>query len=98
MDKVVTRFLAMPVCNIATGQSLFDALEAELSSRSIAWENAVGFASDDASVMVGICNCSQSCAGETGQYIQPGMCMPPCCIVCSVWSKGSTFFCRQPSG
>ena len=54
---MVTRFLAMPVCNIATGQSLFDdALEAELSSRSIPWENAVGFASDCASVMVGIRN------------------------------------------
>ena len=56
LGMAVTRFLAMPVCNIATGQSLFDALEAELSSRSIPWENAVGFASDSASVMVGIRN------------------------------------------
>ena len=56
LSKVVTCFLAMPVCNIATGQSLFDALEAELSSRSIPWENAVGFASDSASVMVGVRN------------------------------------------
>lgn len=30
LGKVVTRFLAMPVCNIATGQGLFDDLEAEL--------------------------------------------------------------------
>ena len=56
LDKVVTRFLAMPVCNIASGQSLFDALEAELSSRLIPWKNVVGFASDSASVMVGIRN------------------------------------------
>ena len=53
LGKAVTRFLAMPVCNIATGQSLFDALETELLSRSISWENVVGFASDSASVMVG---------------------------------------------
>ena len=35
MGKVVTCFLAMPVCNIATGQSLFDALEAELSRQIV---------------------------------------------------------------
>ena len=56
MSKVVTCFLAKPVCSIAIGQSLFDGLEAELSSRSIPWSNAVGFASDRASVMIGICN------------------------------------------
>ena len=48
-----TCFFAMPVCNIATGQSLFDVFEAELLSRSIPWKNVVGFASDSASVMVG---------------------------------------------
>ena len=56
LGKVVTRFLAMPVCNIATGQSLFNALEAELSSRLIPWEKAIGYALDSASVMVGIHN------------------------------------------
>ena len=56
LSKVVTRFLAVPVCNSATAQSLFDALEAELSSRSIPWKNTVGFASDSASVMVGVRN------------------------------------------
>ena len=40
LGKSVTRFIAMPVCNIATGQSLFDVLEAELLSR---WMNVVGF-------------------------------------------------------
>ena len=53
LGKTVTRFLAMPVCNIATAQSLFGALDTELMSRSIPWENVVGFASDSASVMVG---------------------------------------------
>ena len=51
--KVVTRFLAMPVCNISTAQALFDAIESEFDSYSIPWSNVVGFASDIASVMVG---------------------------------------------
>ena len=51
--KVVTRFLAMPVCNIGTAQALFDAIESEFDSYSIPWSNVVGFASDTASVMVG---------------------------------------------
>lgn len=53
---MVTRFLAIPVCNIATAQRLFDALDIELSNRAIPWENAVGFASYSASVMIGIRN------------------------------------------
>ena len=51
--KTVTRFLAMPVCNIAIGQSLFDALYTVLSERGIPWSNVVGFCYDSASVMVG---------------------------------------------
>ena len=53
IGRVVTQFLGMPVCNIATGQSLFDALSHELASRGIPWSNVIGFASDSASVMVG---------------------------------------------
>ena len=64
LATVVTRFLGMPVCNIATGQALFDAVEKELSDRSIPWENAVGFASDSASVMVGVRNSVLSCVRE----------------------------------
>ena len=56
LATVVTRFLGMSVCNIATGEALFDALEKELSHRSIPWKNAVGFTSDSASVMVGLRN------------------------------------------
>ena len=33
--KTVTRFLSMPVCNIATAQNLFDALSNALSERNI---------------------------------------------------------------
>ena len=54
--EVVVRFLDCPVCNIATGDTFFQALEATLQSRSIPWHNAIGFASDSASVMVGIRN------------------------------------------
>ena len=49
----VTRLLAMPVCNIATAETLFNALEEEIVKRAIPWRNVVGFASDSASVMVG---------------------------------------------
>ena len=52
IGRVVTQFLGMPVCNIATGQSLFDALSHKLASRGIPWSNVTGFASDSASVMV----------------------------------------------
>ena len=43
----------MPVCNIATVQTLFDALATVLSERGIPWSNVIGFCSDSASVMVG---------------------------------------------
>ena len=52
----VTRFLAMPVCNTSTAEALFDALEKELAARAIPWSNLVGYASDTASVMVGVHN------------------------------------------
>ena len=53
LDKVVTRFLDAPVCNIATGESLFNALAGALEMRQIPWEKLIGYASDSASVMVG---------------------------------------------
>ena len=52
----ITRFLAMPVCNIATAEVLFNALAQELESRNIPWSNVIGYASVTASVMVGIRN------------------------------------------
>ena len=51
-EQPVTRFLCMPVCNIATAQSLFTAIEQEFESRNIPWDNLIGYASDTASVMV----------------------------------------------
>eukprot|EP00117_Sycon_ciliatum_P018085 scpid100626/ scgid16838/ Zinc finger BED domain-containing protein 5; Transposon-derived Buster1 transposase-like protein len=52
-EQAVTRFLSMPVCNIATGESLFQAIHKELQCHDIPWANVVGFCSDSASVMVG---------------------------------------------
>ena len=51
-DEVVDRFLDCPVCNIATGENLFEALADVLQKRDIPWKNVVGFASDSASVIV----------------------------------------------
>ena len=52
-QEPVTRFLCMPVCNIATAESLFTAIEREFDSCKIPWRNMIGYASDTASVMVG---------------------------------------------
>ena len=49
----ITKFLAMPVCNVATGENMFNALSMEMYSRNIPWSNVIGYASDTASVMVG---------------------------------------------
>ena len=70
-QKAVTRFLAMPVCNISTAEALFNAIENELESHNIPWENVVGYASDNASVMVGVRNSEQD---------HNGMC--PALVVC----------------
>ena len=81
LGKAVTRFLAMPVCNIATSEKLFHALESELLSRSIHWDNVIGFASDSASVMVGIRNSVLSCVREK----QPNVFSLACvCHLCAL--------------
>ena len=53
LGKPMTRFLDMPVCNIATGEKLFDLIDKSLSDRHIPWTNVVGFESDTANVMIG---------------------------------------------
>ena len=53
LEEPVTRFLSVPVCNIATGQSLCDAIDEAFTSCNIPWDNMIGYASDTASVMVG---------------------------------------------
>ena len=56
VDQAVTRFLGMPTCNIATAEKLFEALDTTMENRGLPWNNVVGFASDSASVMVGVHN------------------------------------------
>ena len=51
--KSVTHFLDMPVCNIATSQALFNALDEVFKRRAIPWQNVIGFGSDSASIMTG---------------------------------------------
>ena len=51
--RTVVRFLEMPVCNIATAQALFDALDGVFQRRRIPWANVIGYGSDSASVMTG---------------------------------------------
>ena len=53
VSQVVVRYLDSPVCNIATGETLFQALNKVLGDRAIPWENIIGFGSDSVSVMVG---------------------------------------------
>lgn len=40
--QVVNRFLGMPICNIPTGENLFNVLEATLSQYDIKWDSAKG--------------------------------------------------------
>ena len=53
LKQAVTRFLSMRICNIATAELLFLAIEKELDLQGIPWNNLTGYASDTASVMVG---------------------------------------------
>ena len=53
MCKPVTRFLHMPVCNIGTGEKLFEAIDESLIERDIPWSKVVGFESDTTNVMIG---------------------------------------------
>ena len=53
LKQPVTRFLSMPICNIATAELLFLAIEKEFELHGIPWNNLIGYASDTASVMVG---------------------------------------------
>ncbi|KAI6648087.1 hypothetical protein LOD99_11896 [Oopsacas minuta] len=63
-NQAMTRFLAMPICNIATAQNLFDALSTVFEKCNLPWENVIGFASDTANVMVGARNSVLSRIGE----------------------------------
>ena len=43
----------MPICNRATAEKLFEALNTVMEEHEIPWENVVGYASDTVNVMVG---------------------------------------------
>ena len=72
--QVVNRFLGMPIRNILTGESLFNVPKATLSQYNIKWDDVKGFASDSASVMVGVRNSALSRVHEatTNQVIEFG--------------------------
>ena len=53
LGRVVCRFYGLPVCNIATGQTLFELIEDAFTKDNIPWGNLLGFGSDGASVMLG---------------------------------------------
>ena len=55
VDHVATRFLAMPVCNIATAENMFKAIDQVMNEHEIPWENVVGYASDTTNVYVCWC-------------------------------------------
>ncbi|KAJ8333719.1 hypothetical protein SKAU_G00410380 [Synaphobranchus kaupii] len=52
-ERLVTKFLDMPVCNIGKAENLFTSLNKVLSERKIDWSNVVAFNSDNCSVMKG---------------------------------------------
>ena len=75
----ISQFLAMPVCNVATAQVMFDALSKELECHKIPWSNVIGYTSDTASVMVGENNSVLSRIGKTTKTIQSWLHLPYCC-------------------
>ena len=50
--KVETYFLAMPICNIATSENLFNCVKDVFNERSIPWKNVIGYSSDNAPVIL----------------------------------------------
>ena len=86
-EQPVTCFLYMPVCNIATAEALFTAIEKEFGSRKIPWSNMVSYASGTASVMVGRHNSVlSSLFSETTKVVQSWLPLPfgsTLCCCCS---------------
>ena len=56
LERVLCRFYTLPVCNIATGQTLFELVKDAFTKDNIPWGNPLGFGSDGASVMLGCPN------------------------------------------
>lgn len=52
----ITRFLDMPVCNVGTGEAIFEVLDGTFRKFDIPWTNVVAFTSDNCNVMKGTNN------------------------------------------
>ena len=75
VNHVATRFLAMPVCNIATAEKMFEALNEVMEENIIPWENVVGYTSDTANVMVGARNSVLSRIRDNLRFSVWGVCV-----------------------
>ena len=53
LGKPMTRFFAMPVCNIGTAEMLFQHIDSALATNGVSWSNVVGLESDTTNAMVG---------------------------------------------
>ena len=52
-QKVITSFVANPLCPKANAQALFGHIEKVIEDNNIPWSNVMGQSSDSASTMVG---------------------------------------------
>ena len=93
LDRIAIRFLDAPVVNIATGETLFQALDSTLQTRAIPWANVIGFASDSASVMAGKRNSVLSrVIQKQGDVFFHGLCVSSCYFMCCSCSKKAPIF------
>jgi len=53
IQRVSTKFLGLPTCNIATAENLFQAINQVFVTRDIQWSNCIGYSSDNCNVMTG---------------------------------------------
>ena len=52
MERAITGFLDMPICNIGTAQSIFNQLDAKFEAKGFPWKNVVAFTSDNRPIQV----------------------------------------------
>ena len=93
---VMTRFLDMPLCNVANSQTVFDCMDVVISKRGIPCGNAIGFASDRASVMIGKRNDVLSRIHGRRPNIKYGLCLLSCCLERRRRIENLAIFHRQP--
>ena len=89
--SAISQFLAIPVCNVATAQVMFDVLYKKLECHKSPWSNMIGYTSDTASVMVGKINSVLSRIKEKKpKTIQSWLHLPSCCSMCYRRQKTTT--------